>query len=987
MGASIIDNECYALDTLSPFTTSGYIQTFARCCDFTDYPSTIKYYASNDSAAFQSCESPSETLLGCTAYYEIIDDNSSIPDAITDPYCIYGVSSEDHCCQARCGSCTGSGCSSRPGGSANCCGSDVNDEPTCDTKLAPCMFDRYFYTRPYFGARTCTAHIGPIMGLTTRDAAYSGAICSDSSNIQCVSVWGDSSANGHDTVTSNASCPDQWFMTSCVAFSMESIIESYYIDDNDVCVVINDRDPSASAVYALATCCVINNHQFAEEVSHFHASPSNLNLDQGRSYCNDICHSNLASIHSEDEMKYAQYLAYNSPQFESDVWGNVRIGLVKQTTAHQFVWRDGSPFDYGLSNLTFNYAQGAFPWTDSKPDSLAISDSSTCVTMLAASEYRWADLSCSQRERTLCNSCDGELIKYAVIAFDLNKDYSGAEAYCKQYLGTNLASIHNQYDFDLGQKLCALTALSRTLECWIGLRSSSTILEWTDGTSFNFGTDFDDKSVWSSTGGNRFEANRCYQYDGAGDIYAWQIDECPEHDEAAICAMPSLLCYDKYWDVASGSGQYSWMDCELHLDDNVAIGNQQWMNYNGKFVLEFIFKFESGSYANGTAGIMILYDEYDWYYIAMIPSTNQVQIWKRWMDQYYIVNSMPFTMDYAYQTIHVTALNRTHFTVTINNEVSLEYLDTRRDDELTIFSGFIGVRSENASIDGRYLYVSGSIYPVNNTDIVNKFRDKYTFALPVYGINITLKLNITSIDDEVLEVLEAYVSELGNITIDCEEEAHILSNVENGITTFIVVIGTCDVESQRQLMINHDDTITLDSVDVDVAVTAINKIYESEVTEPPNTSTSEDVGDDYDDDDGNEISDHIWMAIAIGLGVCLLVLLVCLIKRKKTRQHRHKDEQNLVLAQSPSNDTDNKRQWKTIADEINEKGVRVQPNPKLEKEEPEFNTILSNELYIVPADAQGPVGKDGMVQMVENKEEGGKDGEKEANEDMYTQKD
>eukprot|EP01083_Nonionella_stella_P218169 782579_1 len=100
--------------------------------------------------------------------------------------------------------------------------------------------------------------------------------------------------------------------------------------------------------------------------------------------------------------------------------------------------------------------------------------------------------------------------------------------------------------------------------------------------------------------------------------------------------MPSLLCYCNYWDVASGSGQYSWIDCELHLDDtgatldNVAISNQQWMNYNGKFVLEFIFKFQSGSYENGTAGIMILYDAYDWYYIAMIPSMNQVQIWKRW---------------------------------------------------------------------------------------------------------------------------------------------------------------------------------------------------------------------------------------------------------------------------------------------------------------------------------------------------------------------
>eukprot|EP01083_Nonionella_stella_P032045 87710_1 len=814
MGASIRDDACYSVDTLSP--SNGYIQTIARCCDFTDYPSTITYYANNDPSAFQSCELSSETLIGCTAHYEINDDNTSTADA-TDPYCHDGVSSGEYCCAASCGTCTGSGCAERPGGTKNCCGSSVNDNPSCDIKRAPCMFTRYGYTFPFYDTgvnpRTCTTHIGPITGLTSNTEAYAGAICSDTTNIECVSVVGNSSNVGQDNITSTASCPHQWLMTSCVAFSAYSIIESYFIE-NDVCVVINsgDSSSSAAAVYALATCCVIKKPiQFPVEVSHFHVSTSVFKSAGSVSYCRDICNSDLASIQSEDEMKYAQHVAYNSPQFANVQYkpgnsrylsNNVRIGLLKPSIDNAFMWLDDSQFDYGFATLTFNYGQGTYPWSHEQPDHLT-DGSSVCVSMLAADDYRWADTSyeCGLRTRALCNTCDGELIKYAVMRFRSNKNHAESEAYCKQYLGTNLASIHNQYDFDLAQKLCRFMGGP---ECWIGLRSPGTF-EWTDGTPFDFGTDPGDESIWRR--GQYLALNLCYQYDSDGG-YMWEMDECGERDEAAICAMPSLLCYPNYWDVANGSGQHSWRSCELHINDtetaldNAFISNQQWINYNGKFVLEFIFKFQFYDDENGTAtaGIMILYDEYDWYYIAIEPSANEVQMWKRWKDEYNIVNSVNVTDDWEmYQTMHVTIWNQTYFTVTLNDQISFEYLDTNHndDDKSRIFSGFIGIRSEYAAIDARYLYVSGVIYPVNQTDIVHTFREEYQYPDIMNTTTDAVNVTVTVFESESEED-----DDDGFITINY---INVIIGISIGVGICLFILLCCCKKKNKRKQVPMDE--------------------------------------------------------------------------------------------------------------------------------------------------------------------------------------
>ncbi|CAN0376743.1 unnamed protein product, partial [Scytosiphon promiscuus] len=49
--------------------------------------------------------------------------------------------SGDICCDASCGTCGGSGCAGRPGGSSNCCSGRIRDSGLmCGTTLAsPCI--------------------------------------------------------------------------------------------------------------------------------------------------------------------------------------------------------------------------------------------------------------------------------------------------------------------------------------------------------------------------------------------------------------------------------------------------------------------------------------------------------------------------------------------------------------------------------------------------------------------------------------------------------------------------------------------------------------------------------------------------------------------------------------------------------------------------------------------------------------------------------
>ncbi len=69
-------------------------------------------------------------------------DDYCICDAppIPDPLCELGLIFDDICCSASCGTCGGTGCGSRDGGAANCCGGTITASGlSCDVFDAPCV--------------------------------------------------------------------------------------------------------------------------------------------------------------------------------------------------------------------------------------------------------------------------------------------------------------------------------------------------------------------------------------------------------------------------------------------------------------------------------------------------------------------------------------------------------------------------------------------------------------------------------------------------------------------------------------------------------------------------------------------------------------------------------------------------------------------------------------------------------------------------------
>jgi hypothetical protein len=65
---------------------------------------------------------------------------SGPPCVMNDPQCITGIPGSDVCCDAACGTCGGGGCGSLPGGSTNCCiGSIRNSGRSCAEYPPPCV--------------------------------------------------------------------------------------------------------------------------------------------------------------------------------------------------------------------------------------------------------------------------------------------------------------------------------------------------------------------------------------------------------------------------------------------------------------------------------------------------------------------------------------------------------------------------------------------------------------------------------------------------------------------------------------------------------------------------------------------------------------------------------------------------------------------------------------------------------------------------------
>eukprot|EP01062_Namystynia_karyoxenos_P017091 TRINITY_DN1627_c0_g1_i4.p1 TRINITY_DN1627_c0_g1~~TRINITY_DN1627_c0_g1_i4.p1 ORF type:complete len:594 (+),score=95.73 TRINITY_DN1627_c0_g1_i4:106-1782(+) len=103
----------------------------ADCCG-----SSIRASGRSCHTSGAPCVIPPETGAPSTAPTRA----TNAPTAAADPTCSGGIPAGDLCCLQACGTCGGSGCGTRTGIAAHCCGSDIRASGRlCHNTVAPCV--------------------------------------------------------------------------------------------------------------------------------------------------------------------------------------------------------------------------------------------------------------------------------------------------------------------------------------------------------------------------------------------------------------------------------------------------------------------------------------------------------------------------------------------------------------------------------------------------------------------------------------------------------------------------------------------------------------------------------------------------------------------------------------------------------------------------------------------------------------------------------
>ena len=186
--------------------------------------------------------------------------------------------------------------------------------------------------------------------------------------------------------------------------------------------------------------------------TNYYVSPNKLTWTDAEKYCNQQCHSNLASIHNEIDQKQsiqmANTLSVDTSAGTNDIW----IGLYFNSRWH---YTDGTSFDYHPH--TNNYSK----------ISADLSSQPFRIQMDAANDYEWISKNKSfstLQSRFMCNQCDSVLNKYVVI--NEPKTFADANLFCLNALNTTLASIHSDADNATAWRLCKYGSIRN---CWIGM--------------------------------------------------------------------------------------------------------------------------------------------------------------------------------------------------------------------------------------------------------------------------------------------------------------------------------------------------------------------------------------------------------------------------------------------------------------------------------------------------------------------------------------
>jgi len=459
----------------------------------------------------------------------------------------------------------------------------------------------------------------------------------------------------------------------------------------------------------------------------YHVSLSKTKWFNASRHCQTYCQSHLVSIH--DDAQHTELISQLSRNLYvySDLW----TGLNDIGSPDQWHWTDSTDFDFGNElNPSGHVLRGSYPWASGEPDPSATTTEQCAVIERTTS--KWADRSQWSEHHFVCNACHGKLSKYAGIPGEYT--YTQALDVCKSLFGTNVASIHNNYEMFEARLQCRET--DSVNGCWIGLRNT----EWSDRTLFDYGTKSGQYPWFLSlpnlhstlTSATRNASCTLIKPSNGADPgeYLWYHQHC-NVAAGVLCYAPSEICQNANWFVANAADiDEHWVfhtkstdeicsvssnalnDQEAH---NLILKDKQFYNADEPLTIDMMYRIEEVASDAASSGIVLYLDESDcdsYYYIGItLDRSSSVFLGKFIRNEWTLIRSQALSVAYPlneYLSLKLILTAGQLWSVHINGELMINSI---RDDEFANFgnkySGHIGIRNVRSRISVHSLFVSG----------------------------------------------------------------------------------------------------------------------------------------------------------------------------------------------------------------------------------------------------------------------------------------
>mmetsp|Transcript_2518 Transcript_2518/g.4843 ORF Transcript_2518/g.4843 Transcript_2518/m.4843 type:complete len:795 (+) Transcript_2518:117-2501(+) len=439
-------------------------------------------------------------------------------------------------------------------------------------------------------------------------------------------------------------------------------------------------------------------------------------------WCQTFCGSHLASVHSTgDNDALLTLIDRMYPQIYTRAW----IGLNDIANSDDWVWSDGSQFDYGNVRDEFNrIIPGLYPWRSNEPDFNKSSDECVAIevgSLQSGQSQRWVDRRQTSNYHFFCNSCSTRLSKYAAVNVERNQ--SAAEDICHLLYNTSLASIHSNDDMVEARLTCQ--QLTEAQGCWIGINDQavSRQYQWTDGTEWDYGRSFHGYPWYQSAPSTTSLDQKCVFVDPSNSNdpgeYLWDDMWCWSATPKILCNAPSEVCFDDEWFIPTGNPadwQFSKRPCQLSKTvmeaESVAIlGQKQFYNSAG-MTAEMTFAVHTTG-LHASMGMAFYLDENDcdtWMYAGVWIDYSMVFIGKSvngiWTLHEYASIPTTFNQNTFYR-LSVGVQAGSDWTVKINEVTVVTTTDAANAGNL--LSGYVGIRNVNATFSVKSLFVSGEV--------------------------------------------------------------------------------------------------------------------------------------------------------------------------------------------------------------------------------------------------------------------------------------